>query len=486
MSLHELTLEGAQAALSSGRTTAVELVRATLGRIEALNPTLNAFLRVDEAGALADAQASDLRRKNGGVLGALDGVPVGLKDLICTKGLETTAASAMLAGWKPPYDATVVGKLREAGAIVLGKLNLDEFAMGSSNETSAFGAAKNPWDTSRTPGGSSGGSAAAVAGRLCPVALGTDTGGSIRQPAAFTGLVGLKPTYGRVSRHGVIAFASSLDQVGPMGRTVRDAAIVFEAIAGHDVNDATSLATPVTPVLSDIENGVKGLRVGLVAGMRDGVAPEVAQAVDEAVRTYERLGATVHEVALPHARYAIAAYYLIATAEASSNLARYDGVRYGHRAAGAKSLVDVYLDSRAEGFGDEVKRRVMLGTHALSAGYYDAYYLKAQKVRSLIRRDFDEAFGGVDVILSPVTPTTAFKLGERIDDPLQMYLGDLFTIPANLAGLPALSVPCGFTATGLPIGLQLTARALDEAVLLRSARAYERETDWHKRAPELG
>lgn len=487
MSLHELTLEEAQAALSSGATNAVALTETILSRIKAIDPLLNAYLRLDESGALSQAKASDERRANNALLGPLDGIPLGVKDLICTKGVETTAASRMLEGWIPPYDATVVSKLKAAGAVLLGKLNLDEFAMGSSNENSAYGPVKNPWDTSRTPGGSSGGSAAAVAAGLCFGALGTDTGGSIRQPASFTGTVGLKPTYGRVSRSGVIAYASSLDQVGPMCRTVRDAAVLFDALAGHDPLDSVSLDAPVVDSLAGIENGVRGLTIGLPEDVfSEGVDTEVAAAVREAIATFERLGAVVKEVSLPHRSYATAVYYLIAASEASANLARYDGVRFGHRAKDAQNLREMYERSRAEGFGDEVKRRIMLGTFALSAGFYDAYYLKAQKVRTLIQRDFHTAFSEVDFIMSPTSPTAAFGLGEKTADPFLMYLADGFTIPANLAGLPSMSVPCGFTASGLPIGLQLTGRVLEEPLLLQAARAYERENDWNKRHPALG
>lgn len=487
MSLHELTLEEAQAALARKDASAAELTEAVLSRIATLDPQLNAYLRVDVEGARQQAKESDERRQAGTLRGPLDGVPIAVKDLICTQGVETTAASRMLAGWVPPYDATVVSKLKDAGAVIPGKLNLDEFAMGSSNESSAFGPVKNPWALDRTPGGSSGGSAAAVAARLCFAALGTDTGGSIRQPASFTGTVGLKPTYGRVSRSGVIAFASSLDQVGPMARTVRDAALVFDAITGHDPLDSTSLQAQAADSLSGIEDGVSPLRIGVPrALLSEGVDAEVAQAVEAALKAYEKLGATVKEVSLPHQQHATAVYYLVATAEASSNLARFDGVRFGHRAADAKSLLEMYLKTRSEGFGDEVKRRLMLGTYALSAGYYDAYYLKAQKVRALIRRDYEQAFTDVDVIMTPTAPTAAFRLGEKLDDPLQMYLADVFTIPANLAGLPALSLPCGFTHDGLPIGLQLTGRVLEEPLLLRAARAYEREHDWASRAPALG
>lgn len=487
MSLHELTLEQAKAALCSGTTNAVGLTEALVSRIKAVDPLLNSYLKLDEPGALSQAKESDERRANNALLGPLDGIPLALKDSICTNGVETTAASRMLHGWVPPYDASVVTRLKAAGAVLLGKLNMDEFGMGSSNENSAYGPARNPWDTERTAGGSSGGSAAAVAAGLCFGALGTDTGGSLRQPAAYTNLVGLKPTYGRVSRHGVIAFASSLDQVGPLCRTVRDAALMFDALAGHDSLDSLSLEAPVADSLASIEQGVEGLTVGVPEEVfSQGVDPEVEAAAREAIATYERLGAVVKTVTLPHRSYATAVYYLVAAAEASSNLARFDGVRFGHRAQDAQNLRDMYERTRAEGFGEEVKRRIMLGTYALSAGCYDAHYLKAQKVRTLIQRDYLEAFEKVDLIISPTNRTAAFRLGERTADPLKMYLTDGFTIPANLAGLPSMSVPCGFTSSGLPIGLQLTGRALAEPLLLQAARAYERENDWNKRRPALG
>jgi aspartyl-tRNA(Asn)/glutamyl-tRNA(Gln) amidotransferase subunit A len=487
MQILDGTLEAAAGALASGAVTSEALTEAALARIAALDPKIGAFITVDADGARAQARASDARRKAGRGLGTLDGIPVAIKDIFCTKGLRTTMASRILANYVPPYDSTAGARLAAAGAVNLGKLNMDEFAMGSSNENSAFGPVRNPWDLSRTPGGSSGGSAAAVAARMAFGTLGTDTGGSIRQPAALSGVVGLKPTYGRVSRYGVIAFASSLDQVGPFGRTVRDAAIQLQAIAGHDPHDSTSIPDAPPDYLARIEDGVKGLKLGVPREyFIAGIDPEVERAVRDAIATYERLGAEVREVSLPHTEYATATYYVVATAEASSNLARFDGVRYGHRAKEAKGLLDMYKRTRAEGFGEEVKRRIMLGTYALSAGYYDAYYVRAQKVRALIKRDFDRAFEGVDAIITPTSPTAAFKLGEKTSDPLQMYLADIFTISCNLAGLPGLSMPCGFTAGGLPIGVQLLGKALDEATLLRVARAYERETNWHTRAPLLG
>jgi aspartyl-tRNA(Asn)/glutamyl-tRNA(Gln) amidotransferase subunit A len=487
MELLNSTLEQAGKALAAGNVSSVALTEATLARIASRDGQIGAFLKVDAEGALSAARASDDRRRHGTAAGLLDGVPVALKDIFCTKGLETTCASKMLKGYVPPYDATVTARLRDAGAVIVGKLNMDEFAMGSSNENSAFGLVHNPWDLERTPGGSSGGSAAAVAARFVFGALGTDTGGSIRQPASLTATVGIKPTYGRVSRYGVIAFASSLDQVGPFGRTVRDTAIQLGAIAGGDPFDSTSIPQPVPNYLEGIEGGVKGLKLGVPKEyFLDGMDPEVEASVRAAIEKYRSLGAEIHEVSLPHTEYAIATYYIVATAEASSNLARYDGVRYGHRTKDPKGLLDMYMRSRAEGFGDEVKRRIMLGTYALSAGYYDAYYLRAQQVRALIKRDFDRAFETVDAIITPTSPTAAFKLGERTADPLQMYLADIFTISCNLAGIPGLSLPCGFTKAGLPIGLQLLGKPLDEALLFRAARTYERETEWHARAPKLG
>jgi aspartyl-tRNA(Asn)/glutamyl-tRNA(Gln) amidotransferase subunit A len=410
---------------------------------------------------------------------------VGVKDIICTAGIRTTAGSRILERFVPAYDATVTARLRRAGAVIVGKLNCDEFAMGSSTENSALGTTRNPWDGNRVPGGSSGGSGAAVAALECHASLGTDTGGSIRLPAAFCGVVGVKPTYGRVSRYGVIAYASSLDQVGPLARDVADAAVVLEAIAGHDPADSTASPRPVPAYLTELEGGVRGLRLGLPKEyFVEGMQPEVEAAVRDAVQTLERLGATVEPVSLPHTEYAIATYYLVATAEASSNLARYDGVRYGLRVP-ASALGEMYEASRAAGFGAEVKRRIMLGTYALSAGYYDAYYLKAQQVRTLIRRDFEQAFQRCDALVTPVAPTTAFRLGEKTADPLTMYLSDIFTISVNLAGLPGLALPCGVDGAGLPIGLQVIGRPFDEATILRVGAAYERATDWQTRRPKL-
>jgi aspartyl-tRNA(Asn)/glutamyl-tRNA(Gln) amidotransferase subunit A len=428
----------------------------------------------------------DQRAGRGDPLRPLEGVPLALKDVLSTRGVRTTCGSRILAGFVPPYDATVVTRLAGAGAIVLGKTNMDEFAMGSSNENSGFRPVRNPWAVDRVPGGSSGGSAAAVAADLAAAALGTDTGGSVRQPAALCGVVGLRPTYGRVSRYGLIAFASSLDQIGPITKDVRDAALVLDAIAGHDPMDTTSADEPVPDYQATLDRDVRGL----VLGIPDeyfvrGLDPDVERAVGEAIQVLERLGARTRRVSLPHTAHGVAVYYILAPAEASSNLARYDGVKYGHRATGAKDLVAMTAKTRAEGFGAEVKRRIMLGTYVLSAGYYEAYYGKAQRVRTLIRRDFDRVFGEVDALLAPTAPTPAFRLGE-IDDPLTMYLNDVFTIPASVAGIPAISVPCGFSAAGLPIGLQIIAKPFDEPMLLRVAHAYETATEWHRRRPSLG
>ena len=471
------------AGLDAGALRPTELLEQSLARIGALDGKLHAFLRLTEQTARAAAAAADQRRAVRQPLSAIDGVPIALKDIFCMEGVETTCGSKILQGWISPYDATVVARLEAAGAVIVGKLNMDEFAMGSSTENSAYGPTRNPWDLSRTPGGSSGGSAAAVAAGLVPGALGTDTGGSIRQPASLCGCVGLKPTWGRVSRYGVIAFASSLDQVGPLAPDVRGAALLLQSIAGHDERDQTSSARPVPAYGDELEKPVRGLTIGVPAELfGDGLDHQVAQAVRDAIARLESDGCTLKPISLPNAPHAIAAYYLVATAEASSNLARYDGVRFGRRAEGA-TLLEMYEATRAEGFGAEVKRRIMLGTYALSAGYYDAYYLRAQKVRALIRRDFEQAFAlGVDAVVSPTSPTTAFRLGEKADDPLAMYLNDVYTVPANLAGLPGVSVPCGFDDQGLPIGVQLVGRPFEEGTLLRLARAAERGRE--QRRPE--
>jgi aspartyl-tRNA(Asn)/glutamyl-tRNA(Gln) amidotransferase subunit A len=456
-----------------------------LDRIARLDGTLGAYLTVTREPALAAAEAAGTRYREGRPRGPLDGVPLVYKDNLCTRGIRTTCASRILEAFVPPYDATVVARLAAAGAVMLGKANLDEFAMGSSTENSAFQLTRNPWDPGRVPGGSSGGSAAAVAAGLAAGGLGSDTGGSIRQPAAFCGVVGVKPTYGRVSRSGLVAFASSLDQIGPLARDVTDAAILLREIAGQDPLDATSVDEPVPDYVTALAAGVAGLRIGVPDEYTvEGMDPEVEAAVRAAVEVLRDLGATIEPVSLPTTVHGVATYYLVAPAEASSNLARYDGVKYGLRVPGGKDLIDMVSRTRAAGFGPEVKRRIMLGTYALSAGYHDAYYGQAQKVRTLVRQDFDRAFARVDLIAAPTTPGAAFRHGEKAD-PLAMYLNDVFTIPASMAGIPAVSVPCGFTAAGLPIGLQLIGRPFAEPTLLRVAHAYEQATPWHTRWPEL-
>jgi aspartyl-tRNA(Asn)/glutamyl-tRNA(Gln) amidotransferase subunit A len=468
------------------QVSAREVAQSVLETIHDRDDRVKAFLSVDEHGALSAAEALDRRLAAGEAVGPLAGVTVVLKDILCTRGQATTCASKMLANFIPPYDAHVVERLRAADAVIVGKSNMDEFAMGSSTENSGFFATRNPWDLTRAPGGSSGGSAAAVAADMGHLALGTDTGGSIRQPAAFCGVVGLKPTYGAVSRYGLIAFASSLDQVGPLAKDVRDAALLLGVIAGHDPRDSTSIDFTPPDYLALLDEPLVGLTVGLDRQhFGPGLDPEIERAVEEAAAVYRRLGARVVDVTLPHSKYAVATYYLVATAEASSNLARYDGAHYGFRADTAGGIVELYSETRAQGFGDEVKRRIMLGTYALSSGYYDAYYLKASRVRTLIRRDFDRAFETCDVLLGPTSPTPAFKLGERTDDPLAMYLSDVYTIACNLAGIAGISFPGGFTRAGLPIGLQLVGPAFSEPTLLRAARMFERETDYHLRKPEV-
>jgi aspartyl-tRNA(Asn)/glutamyl-tRNA(Gln) amidotransferase subunit A len=480
-----LTAHELGARYRSGAVTPTHVVREYLARIERLDPQVRAFLTVTGDDALRAAAEADARFAASAARGPLDGVPIALKDVLCTRGIRTTCGSKVLDSFVPPYDATVVARLHAAGAVLLGKLNMDEFAMGSSTEHSAFFATRNPWDLARVPGGSSGGASAAVAADLAALSLGTDTGGSIRQPAAFCGVLGLKPTYGRVSRYGLIAFASSLDQIGPFARDVEDAALLLGAIAGADPMDSTAVDVPVPDYRAALGLGIEGMRIGVPAEyFIEGMDPEVEAAVREAIATLETLGARPEPVSLPHTEYGLAAYYVIAPAEASSNLARYDGVKYGLRTAGARDLIDMYSRTRAAGFGAEVKRRVMLGTYVLSAGYYEAYYGQAQKVRTLVRRDFEQAFARVDLIVAPTTPGVAFKMGEK-EDPLQMYLNDIFTIPVNLAGLPGLSIPGGFTQTGLPIGLQLIGRAFDEATLLRAAHAYQSVTTWHTRRPAI-
>jgi aspartyl-tRNA(Asn)/glutamyl-tRNA(Gln) amidotransferase subunit A len=484
------TIELLSASLASGGTTASAVTARALEAAETLNGTLNAFLQIDREGAtrraaLLDEDGRATREPSGGDAArdepsstrpALRGIPVAVKDNICVRGLRATCGSRILAGYQPQYDATVIEKLRAAGAVLVGKTNCDEFAMGSSNENSAFGPVRNPWDTGRVPGGSSGGSAAAVAARIVPAALGSETGGSVRQPAALCGIVGLKPTYGRVSRYGLVAFGSSLDQVSVFGLTVRDAAVVLQTIAGRDEHDATTADVPVPDYADGLSaaGDLKGARIGVPrALLGEGLDPEVRSSVERAVEAYRELGAEVVDVELPHAKYSIAVYYIIATAEASSNLARFDGVRYGHRTEEGETLQKTYRRTRDEGFGAEVKRRIMLGTYVLSSGYYDAYYLKAQQVRTLIKRDFLSAFDSCDAILTPTTPTPAFRLGEKTDDPLSMYLSDIYTCMANLAGVPGVSVPCGLSSDGLPVGFQLMGRHWGEPDILRLAHAYE-------------
>ena len=481
MNLAQLTLHQASDRLRRREISSSELTEAVFARIAATDDKVHAYLTLARDEAMAQARQADQRLKQNENESPLLGVPLAVKDNFLTKGLRTTCASKILGDFMPPYDATTVGKLRQAGAVIVGKTNLDEFAMGSSAENSAFFPTHNPWNLERIPGGS----AAAVAADQCIAALGTDTGGSIRQPAACCGVVGLKPTYGRVSRYGIIAFASSMDQVGPLTKDVRDAALLLQALAGNDPADSTSASLAVPQYLEALGGNVKGLRIGVpkeyfVSGMQ----LDVEQAVRNAIRELEKNGAIIEEISLPHTEYAVAVYYIVATAEASSNLARYDGMRFGHR-ADAKDLTETYRVSRDEGFGAEVKRRIMLGTYVLSAGYYDQYYLKAQRIRTLIKQDFDLAFNDCDVIITPTSPTTAFKIGEKIKDPLQMYLSDIYTISANLAGLPALSLPCGFDGDGMPIGLQIIGKPFDESTMLRVAHAYEQATEWHKKKPRM-
>ncbi len=512
MSLIDLTAAELLRRLKSGEVTSVEVTRAFLDRIQAVDDRVQAYLAVDGQRAMERAEEIDSRRSKGQLIGLLGGMPVAIKDLLCTQGQTTSCASKMLEQFQPPYNATAVERLLRADAVIIGKTNMDEFAMGSSTENSAFRPTRNPWDTNCIPGGSSGGAAAAVAASTTPLSVGTDTGGSIRQPAALCGVVGMKPTYGRISRYGLIAFASSLDQIGPLAHTAEDAALLLQVLAGHDQMDSTSAEIPVPAYSETVAQPLEGLRIGIVREHFDvGLDSEIEAAVREAIRVYESLGATVKELSLPHSKYGIATYYIISSSEASSNLARYDGVHYGYRtpekemlteleaeraqfvAEGGQArlsdldspLVRMYRKTRAEGFGQEVKRRIMLGTYALSAGYYDAYYLKALKVRRLIRNDFDTAFEDVDMIAGPVTPAAAFKKKKKTDDPLAMYLSDLYTVSANLAGIGGISLPCGRTSAGLPIGLQLQAPPFEEERLLRAAHMYQTATDWHQRRPEL-
>ncbi len=475
MEMNQLTIEATRTAIQQRRTTSMALVESFYNRIQKEDSTIGAYLTLTRERAMEQADRIDRMAAEGKPLPALGGVPVGIKDVMCTRGVRTTAGSKILENFIPPHDCTAVARLEAAGAVVLGKLNCDEFAMGSSNENSAFHPVRNPRDTSRVPGGSSGGSAAAVATDMAVVALGSDTGGSIRQPASFCGVVGLMPTYGRVSRYGLIAFASSLDHIGPLAKTVKDAAIVLETIAGHDPMDSTSADLAVPDYGAQLENPVKGLRIGVAKEyFGDGLDSEVRKAVEDGIQVLATLGCEVVPVSLPHTEYAIPTYYIVATAEASSNLARFDGVRYGYRVKNARTLSEMYKRSRDEGLGAEVKRRIMLGTYALSAGYYDAYYLKAQKVRTLLTRDFEEAFKKVDAVITPTCPTAAFKLGEKVNDPLAMYLADIYTVTADLAGIPGISIPCGETRNKLPIGLQILGRHFDEATILQLAHAYEK------------
>ncbi len=477
------TLKELSARLAAGACSSVELTQDYLNKINVLGKDLGCFITVDEARSLAQARAADARRSAGNA-GPLTGVPLAHKDIFCAEGWLTTCASRMLSNFVSPYDAHVVERCNAAGMVTLGKTNMDEFAMGSSNETSYYGPVRNPWNRDTVPGGSSGGSAAAVAARLAPAATGTDTGGSIRQPAALTGICGLKPTYGLVSRYGMIAFASSLDQAGPMARTAEDLGLLLNVMAGHDPRDSTSLERPAEDYNRNLAQPVKGLRIGLPREFfADGLSADVRRAVDGAVAEYRKLGATVVEVSLPNMGLSVPVYYVLAPAEASSNLSRFDGVRYGHRAAEYGDLLDMYKRSRAEGFGAEVKRRILIGTYVLSHGYYDAYYIRAQKLRRLIAQDFVEAFKQCDVIMGPTSPTTAFKLGEKSSDPVQMYLSDIYTIAVNLAGLPGMSIPCGFDGGGLPVGLQIIGNYFDEARMLNVAHQYQLATDWHQRAP---
>ncbi len=500
--------------LTTGEARSVEITRSFLDQIAKHDAQVGAFLSVDEEGALTKAADVDRRRESGAPVGKLAGLPVAVKDVLCTAGQRTTCGSRMLEHFSPPYDATVIRRLKQADAVLVGKTNLDEFAMGSSTENSALGTTRNPWDLDRVPGGSSGGSAACVAASMSPLAIGTDTGGSIRQPASFCGVVGMKPTYGRVSRYGLVAFASSLDQIGPLAHTAADAALLLDAIGGHDPRDSTSAPRALPSLVPLVAKPLKGVRLGVVREQfGDGLDAEIARAVREAIRVCTSLGAEIVEVELPHSEFAVATYYIIAPSEASSNLARYDGVHYGYRtderemlrelaaeraqlrSSGASEaaleeldspLVRMYRSTRAEGFGPEVKRRIMLGTYALSAGYYDAYYLKALKVRRLIRQDYEQAFSQIDCLIGPVTPSAAFLAGEKVDDPLAMYLGDLYTVGTNLAGIPGISLPCGFIEAGLPIGVQLQGRPFSEQPLLEVAAAFQSATDWHQRRPKLG
>ncbi len=484
MDLCQLTIHQLHDLLVRKEVTSREITQAFYQRIRGVDDKIKAYLILTEEEALRQADRVDQRISRRETTGDLTGVPLGVKDILCTKGTETTCGSRILKGYVPFYDGTVIRKLKERDAVILGKLNMDEFAMGSSTENSAFQITRNPWDLSRIPGGSSGGSAASVAADECAASLGTDTGGSIRQPASCCGVVGMKPTYGRVSRYGLVAFASSLDQVGPLTKDVEDCAIMMNAISGYDACDSTSVNLEVPDYKRSLTQDVKGMRIGIPDEyFIEGMDVDVENAIRDAIRRFEACGAEVERISLPRTEYAVAVYYIICTAEASSNLARYDGVKYGHRAPEFKDLMDMYTKTRAEGFGPEVKRRIILGTYVLSAGYYDAYYRKASQVRTLMKMDFDRAFQKVDVILTPTAPTPAFRIGEKVEDPLQMYLSDVFTIPVNLAGIPAISIPCGFSREGLPIGLQIMGKHFDEGRLIKAAYTFEQSTDFHLKKP---
>jgi aspartyl-tRNA(Asn)/glutamyl-tRNA(Gln) amidotransferase subunit A len=485
--LYRLTIAETRNLLDKKEISVSDIVRSLHERIDAVEDRIKAFVTItkNEAVEMARNAQERIDREASGTHAPLTGIPVAIKDNMCTEGIRTTCGSNILFSFVPPYESTVTSRLKEQGFVLVGKTNMDEFAMGSSTENSGFQITKNPWDLERIPGGSSGGSAAAVAADECIAALGSDTGGSIRQPASLCGVVGMKPTYGRVSRYGLVAYASSLDQIGPITKNVRDSALMLNGIAGHDLRDSTSAPVSVPDFTAVLGRDIKGLKIGIPKEyFIEGIDPEVSDAVREAIRTLESLGAIPVEVSLPHTGYAVATYYVLATSEASSNLARYDGVKYGFRAEG-RDLMDMYMKTRAQGFGAEVKRRIMLGTYALSSGYYDAYYKKAQQVRTLIKKDFEDAFGNVDVIVTPTCPTAAFRIGEKTADPLQMYLSDIFTISVNLAGVPAISIPCGFTSGNLPVGLQFIGRHFDEESILKIAYAYEQATDWNVRKPIL-
>lgn len=486
MNIKDITIKEASELIREKKISPVELTKAFLERIEAVDGDLNSYITVLADHALNTAESAEKEIMKGNYLGPLHGVPIGLKDIFVMKDVAATCGSKMLENFISPYDATVTARIKKSGAVILGKNNMDEFAMGSSNETSYFGPVKNPWDTGKVPGGSSGGSASSAAAGLCTASIGTDTGGSIRQPAALCGITGLKPTYGRVSRYGMIAFASSLDQAGPLTKSVEDAAIILNAISGRDEMDSTSVDIEVPDFTKNLNGDIKGMKIGIPKEyFVEGMDSEVKSAVQKAIKDIESLGAEIVEISLPHTKYAISTYYIIAPCEASSNLARYDGVRYGYRAPDVDSLNDLFIRSRTEGFGEEVKRRIMLGTYALSSGYYDAYYLKAQKVRTLIREDFKNAWEKVDVIVTPTTPETAFGINEKTDDPIKMYLSDALTIPCNIAGIPGLSTPCGFSSGNLPIGLQILGKSFDEESILRVAHAYEKVNNWNLKTPEI-